>query len=98
MAKLPVAILTLLAAGILTAGKSLPQTPPANRPATRSTGPVQTPPPAVPKRALAVGHAAPALVSLDEQAALVKQYCAVCHSEKGKAGGLSLAAFDPAKA
>ena len=29
-----------------------------------------------------------------EQTALVKQYCAGCHSERGKAGGLSLAAFD----
>ena len=29
-----------------------------------------------------------------EQTAVVKQYCAGCHSERGKAGGLSLAAFD----
>jgi hypothetical protein len=28
------------------------------------------------------------------QTALVKQYCAGCHSDRGKAGGLSLAAFD----
>jgi mono/diheme cytochrome c family protein len=32
------------------------------------------------------------------QTALVKQYCSVCHSERGKAGGLSLAAFDAAQA
>jgi hypothetical protein len=32
-----------------------------------------------------------------EQTAVVKQYCAGCHSERGKAGGLSLAAFDAAK-
>ena len=32
-----------------------------------------------------------------EQTALVKQYCATCHSERGKAGGLSLAGFDAAK-
>ena len=31
-----------------------------------------------------------------EQTALVKQYCAGCHSERGKAGGLSLASFDAA--
>ncbi len=31
-----------------------------------------------------------------EQTAMVKQYCAGCHSERGKAGGLSLAAFDAA--
>jgi cytochrome c553 len=30
----------------------------------------------------------------DPQTALVRQYCAGCHSERGKAGGLSLAAFD----
>jgi cytochrome c551/c552 len=29
-----------------------------------------------------------------EQMAVVKQYCTGCHSERGKAGGLSLAAFD----
>ena len=28
----------------------------------------------------------------------VRQYCVGCHSEKGKAGGLSLAAYDPAHA
>src|SRR5947207_2314838 len=42
----------------------------------------------------AVAHAR-ATLPLDAQAALVKQYCAVCHSEKGHAGGLSLASFDP---
>ncbi len=31
-----------------------------------------------------------------EQTALVKQYCAGCHSDRAKAGGLSLAAFDAA--
>ena len=30
------------------------------------------------------------------QTAIVKQYCAGCHSERGKAGGLSLASFDAA--
>ena len=34
----------------------------------------------------------------DSQTALVRQYCAGCHSERGKAGGLSLAAFDAAAA
>jgi len=32
--------------------------------------------------------------SADRETATVKQYCAVCHSERGKAGGLSLASFD----
>ncbi len=37
-------------------------------------------------------------VSLESQTAFVKQYCATCHSERGKAGGLTLAAFDATKA
>ncbi len=32
-----------------------------------------------------------------EQTAIVTQYCATCHSDRGKAGGISLAAFDAAK-
>jgi len=46
---------------------------------------------------MAVAHA-PDASAAEAQAALVKQYCAGCHSEKGKAGGLSLASFDPAQA
>jgi mono/diheme cytochrome c family protein len=38
---------------------------------------------------------APAL-SPAEQTQMVKQYCATCHSDRGKAGGLSLASFDAA--
>ena len=33
-----------------------------------------------------------------EQNAMVKQYCVGCHSDRGKAGGLTLASFDAAKA
>src|SRR3954471_5633481 len=32
----------------------------------------------------------------DPETVLVRQYCAGCHSDRGKAGGLSLAAFDAA--
>ena len=39
--------------------------------------------------------AAPAL-SVESQNQLVGQYCATCHSERGKAGGLTLAGFDGA--
>ena len=46
-------------------------------------------PRAVPSHAPAATTMLPA-----EQTAVVKQYCAGCHSERGKAGGLSLAAFD----
>ncbi len=56
------------------------------------------------KPAMAVSHpptraAAPApRPAVEEQNALVKQYCSGCHSEKGKAGGLSLANFDASQA
>jgi hypothetical protein len=47
-----------------------------------------------------VAHTAPkpAGLAVAEQNALVKQYCAGCHSERAKAGGLSLASFDAAAA
>ncbi|MDP2320743.1 MAG: DUF1592 domain-containing protein [Acidobacteriota bacterium] len=56
----------------------------------------QSPKPAAVKPV--VSHA-PAVTTMlaTEQTALVKQYCAGCHSERGKAGGLSLAAFDAAQ-
>jgi mono/diheme cytochrome c family protein len=47
------------------------------------------------KPAMAVAHDSTTL-SLESQSTLVKQYCAGCHSEKGRSGGLSLANFDPA--
>jgi hypothetical protein len=46
---------------------------------------------------MAVAHAADTSAH-EAQAAMVKQYCATCHSEKGKAGGLSLVNFDPSHA
>ncbi|MFM8536241.1 MAG: DUF1592 domain-containing protein [Acidimicrobiia bacterium] len=46
----------------------------------------------------AAAHARPVPGSTSaEQTALVKQYCATCHSDRGKAGDLSLAGFDAAK-
>src|SRR5262245_29508989 len=38
----------------------------------------------------------PAGLSVEAQNQLVKQYCTGCHSDRGKAGGLSLANFDAA--
>ena len=55
----------------------------AGRPLRRRSRP-RTPPPAS-------SHSA-------ESTALVARYCASCHSDRGKSGGLSLAAFDAAKA
>jgi hypothetical protein len=40
----------------------------------------------------------PASLPAGEQSAIVKQYCTPCHNERMKTGGLSLAAFDAAKA
>jgi mono/diheme cytochrome c family protein len=63
-------------------------------------GPGSATKPAAPKPAVShppVPTAEPGL-SADAQTALVKQYCASCHSDRGKAGGLSLASFDAAKA
>ena len=45
----------------------------------------------------AVSHAAPEF-GVAEQTALVKQYCVTCHNDRAKAGQLSLASFDAAKA
>ena len=53
----------------------------------RAVVPPQAPP-------MVAAHAPPP----ESQTALVKQYCAPCHSERGKAGGLSLAGFDATKA
>src|SRR3954469_25839758 len=39
-----------------------------------------------------------AILPVDAQNQLVGQYCAGCHSERGKAGGLVLAGFDAAAA
>src|SRR5262245_58954037 len=53
----------------------------------------QTPRPARPP--LAVAHKAPAPAqAAAPQPDVVKQYCVGCHSEKGKAGGLSLVSYD----
>ena len=50
-------------------------------------------PVAAPKTAAA--HASSTL-AVEAQNQLVGQYCATCHSERGKAGGLVLAGFDAA--
>ncbi len=44
-----------------------------------------------------VGSHAPVALSAESQNGLVKQYCATCHNDKMKAGGLTLAEFDASK-
>jgi hypothetical protein len=50
------------------------------------------------KPAAAVSHKTQTPPQTDSQPDVVKQYCVGCHSEKGKAGGLSLVNFDAAHA
>jgi mono/diheme cytochrome c family protein len=71
-----------------------PQTTSARSTGIQTTAPKPTsaPAPAAAHRVAASGMA-PA-----EQSKMVAQYCATCHSERGKAGGLSLAGYDAAKA
>src|SRR4051812_9269086 len=69
-------------------------TPPAKKPAVAGAA-AHAP---APKPAMAVAHKAAAPEPAAPITDLPKQYCVGCHSDKGKAGGLSLVAFDPAHA
>jgi mono/diheme cytochrome c family protein len=77
-------VYAVVAAAFLVAGPSAEQTAPRHA-AKPSTPPVR----------MAASHSAAGL-SVDSQNQLVAQYCATCHSERGKAGGLVLAGFDAA--
>jgi cytochrome c553 len=96
MTKITAAGTGILAATIaaLSLGLSAQTTPAAKKPAVARTA---APAPA-PKPAMAVAHKAAAAATAAPVADLTKQYCVGCHSEKGKAGGLSLVAFDPSRA
>ena len=54
-------------------------------------------PPGPPAVKPAVSHRAAGL-SVKSQNEIVARYCATCHSDRGKAGGLTLAGFDAARA
>src|SRR5262245_59272155 len=70
-----------------TARPASPQTPESTTPTpSSSTAPAK----------MAAAHAVPTATT-EAQTKLVAQYCAGCHSEKGKAGGLTLAGFDASK-
>src|SRR5947209_15546733 len=60
------------------------QTPAPRKPAPRAP-------------AMAVSHA-PSTMTPDAQKTLITQYCAGCHNDRAKTGGLTLASFDPAHA
>jgi hypothetical protein len=71
-----------------------PPTLAASHPSTKlGAGPATKPALAPSTKA---GAPVSAALSIDSQNQLVKQYCAGCHSDRGKAGGLTLASFDAA--
>jgi cytochrome c5 len=81
----------MLGAGVLALGIAVTTTH-AQRPTADE--PSSAPPHLVQSRAEA-RH--PAVATPAAETALVKQYCASCHSERGQAGGLSLASFDASR-
>jgi mono/diheme cytochrome c family protein len=75
----------------------VPAPPPAARAAVPSQVPVAPrPQPGSPAPAAGAAPASSAL-ALPAQTELVKTYCSSCHSERGRAGGLSLATWDAGK-
>jgi hypothetical protein len=56
----------------------------------------QAPPSQVQATAPAVASQSPTGMPMGTQTQLVRQYCTGCHSDRGKAGGLTLASFDAA--
>ncbi len=95
MTRLVVSVLGTAVVGIaLVATGSAQQSP-----APTSTRPVTAPAPAgAAGLAPAASHTLSAALSARQQSELVKQYCAGCHSDRAKAGGLSLAGFDAMQA
>jgi hypothetical protein len=101
-------VLLALAAAVLTARATSPTDPTtlmqaaasgaAAQPAVRDPAPATAAPAGTPQRAPAPVGTRQHPTAPDSDVALVKTYCIGCHSDRGKAGGLSLAAFDPAQA
>ena len=75
-------------------GRAVPA-PAGPAPASADRAPAPQARPVAPVAAHASGQAAG--LPVDGQTQLVKQYCATCHNDRAKAGGLSLASFDAAK-
>ena len=92
----------LASAGVALLGLGLSARAPQSTPPPRAAAPrTTTAAPAAPAPRIARASTAtptvPAMVAA-EQTRLVTTYCATCHSERGKAGGLSLAGWDAMKA
>ena len=88
-----VLLTSLLGLTILTAAEQAAPTP-----APRAATPAAQAPaaPVAPMTSRAVPAASPAAAPADHNA-LLKRYCVTCHSDRAKAGGLSLASFDTSK-
>ena len=78
----------VLALGVVFATEQAPRQTPSTAPRPAA------PAPAAPVASHAATDGA---LTTDAQTQMVKQYCATCHSDRGKAGGLSLASFDAAQ-
>ncbi len=89
-------VLATAVAGLSAQGKSAPAAQTIQAATARPASPAGTPSAGPVKPTTSHIPAATTMLPA-EQTALVKQYCAGCHSERGKAGGLSLAAFDATK-
>src|SRR5262245_1373259 len=86
-------VLAVAAAAVLSGGVAAQQASKAPRSDSTTIKPAASHKPA--KTQTAKGSAA--TPGIEAQNQLVAQYCATCHSERGKAGGLVLAGFDAAK-
>jgi len=90
---------SLLGLTILTAaeqgGAPAPPSAPAPAPRPAAAAPAPQAPVAPMTSRAAPATATPTTAA--DQNALLKQYCVTCHSDRAKAGGLSLASFDAAK-
>src|SRR5687768_13423736 len=92
----------LLIAAVLAAVPALhllaAQNVPAPRPAAPAPARTQAPARVTPVAPVAPAVAHETTFGPAEQTALVKQYCVTCHNDRAKAGQLTLASFDAAKA
>jgi mono/diheme cytochrome c family protein len=95
MKQLLVAAAGVAVLGLGVAARQAPSQPAAPRTQTSVPAPAA---PARPVPVRAASSPAPTAMVAAEQTRLVTTYCGTCHSERGKAGGLTLASFDAMKA
>ncbi len=98
-----VVVASVLGFGLVRASGQAPAEPAAApQPTTSQSTPAPAAPAPAPRQtpvAPATSHPAttPAAAPADQNA-LIKQYCVTCHSDRAKAGGLTLASYDVTKA